>query len=169
MGVGSGLYNVVLLLHVTSVVVGFGPLFVAGAYTRSARTRGGAEGAAIGQANQQVIERLAEKAIYAVPVFGILLVVLSDGQWGFEQLWITLSFVLYIAVVVLLRVVVIPTQRQLNEATAAPASSGRATGARQASSGGQLEQLTKKLAASNGALNLLVVVLIGIMIWKPGL
>lgn len=176
MGVESGLYRLVLVLHITSVVMGFGPLFVAAAYTRSARKRGGAEGAAIGEANEQVTEQWAEKAIYAVPVFGILLVLLSDGRWGFDQLWITLSFVLYFAAVAVLRVVVMPTQRQLNQVTAALVSEGGGAPARGGATGGrrprqvaELEQLGKKLAAAGGVLNVLVVVLIGVMIWKPGL
>ncbi|HEV2766819.1 MAG TPA: DUF2269 family protein [Acidimicrobiales bacterium] len=175
MGVESGLYRFVLLLHITTVVVGFGPLFFSAASTRLARQRGGAEEAAISDANQQMTE-WAEKAIYAVPVFGILLVLLSDGTWAFDQLWITLSFVLYFAVVAVLHAVVKPTHRRLNEVTAslvseggrAPAGAGGG-GSRRPPQLAELEQLGKKLAAGSGALNALVIILIGVMIWKPGL
>ncbi len=175
MGVESGLYRFVLLLHITTVVVGFGPLFFSAASTRSARKRGGAEASAISEANQQVTE-WAEKAVYAVPVFGILLVLLSDGTWGFDQLWITLSFVLYFAVVAVLHAVVKPAHRRLNEVTASLVpEGGRATagggagGSRRPPQLAELEELGKKLGAGSGVLNALVVILIGVMIWKPGL
>ena len=175
MGVESGLYRFVLLLHITTVVVGFGPLFFSAASTRLARKRGGAEASAISEANQQVTE-WAEKAVYAVPVFGILLVLLSDGTWGFDQLWITLSFVLYFAVVAVLHAVVKPAQRRLNEVTASLVSEGgRATAeggpgaSRRPPQLAELEELGKKLAAGSGVLNALVIILIGVMIWKPGL
>ncbi|MDP9020102.1 MAG: DUF2269 family protein [Actinomycetota bacterium] len=175
MGVENGLYRLILLLHITSVVVGFGPLFFSAAHSRLARKRGGAEGLAIGEANEQATE-WAERAIYAVPVFGILLVLLSDGAWGFDQLWITLSFVLYFAAVAVLHAVVKPTHRRLNEVTASLASGGGRVPAAGGGAGGrrppevaELQQLGKKLAAGAGVVNALVVVLIGVMIWKPGL
>ena len=149
MGGGSGLYNFVLLLHITAVVAGFGAVLLDGVYARMADERGGAEGAAIDRANAAVGQRWARPAIYAVPVLGIALVLLSDGQWGFDQLWISLSFAVYAVIVVL--AVVMQRARAATHDRPAP---------RQGSA--------VKISALSGALNLSVAVAIALMIWKPG-
>lgn len=145
----SELYRLAFLLHITAVVVGFGAIALNGIYARHAGQRGGAEGAAIGEANRAVT-RAAASAIYAVPVFGIALVLLSDNTWGFDQLWISLSFLLYLVAAGLLGAVVIPSQRRIGSASA------------------DLDRLQGKVAAATGAINLLGVALIALMIWKPG-
>jgi len=42
---------------------------------------------------------VSEWLIYAVPVTGLLLVLVSEDRWQFSQAWISLSFLLYIAAV----------------------------------------------------------------------
>ncbi|HSH23690.1 MAG TPA: DUF2269 family protein [Acidimicrobiales bacterium] len=149
MGLDSEIYRVVFLLHIAAVVVGFGAIALNGVYARQASQRGGAEGAAIGDANRAVT-RAASAAIYAVPVFGIALVLLSDGTWGFDQLWISLSFVLYVVAAGLLGAVVIASQKRISAGS------------------GDLDRLDTKVSAATAAINLLVVALIALMIWKPG-
>ena len=160
MGVSGGLYNLVLLLHILTVVVGFGGFIASAAYARLARERGGAEGLAISEAGAVVTKRVAQSAFYAVPVFGILLVVLSDGTFGFEEPWISLSFVLYIAAAVILLAVIVPAQRQSNQLAAGQLAGGKGQGG--------LDRLDKKLAAFGGVFNLLFLALLALMIFKPG-
>ncbi|MDP9452783.1 MAG: DUF2269 domain-containing protein [Actinomycetota bacterium] len=167
MGVSGGLYNLVLLLHILAVVVAFGGFITNAPYARLARQRGGAEGLAIGEASASVTERVAQSSFYAVPVLGILLVVLSDGAFGFDELWISLSFLLYIIAAVILRAMLIPGQRRANrlaaERVAAPAGVGGG-----GSRVGELERLGQRLAALGGVFNLLFVAILALMIWKPG-
>lgn len=150
MGVDGDVYRLVLLLHIAAVVVGFGAIGLNGVYARQARQRGGAEGAAIAEATRAVT-RTAASSMYAVPFLGIALVLLSDGTWGFDQAWISLSLLLYLVAAGLLGAVVIPSQKRISAA------------------GGDANRLEGKVAAATAAINLLVVVLIGLMIWKPGL
>ncbi|MDQ3353639.1 MAG: DUF2269 domain-containing protein [Actinomycetota bacterium] len=164
MGVSGGLYNLVLLLHILTVVVGFGSFISSAPYARLARQRGGSEGLAIAEASASVTERVAQGSFYAVPVLGILLVVLSDGAIGFEEPWISLSFLLYIAAAVILRVVVIPAQRRSNAVAAELVANPGGKGAH----GGELEKLGQRLAAFGGVFNLLFVAILALMIWKPG-
>lgn len=163
MGVSSGIYNLVLLLHILTVVVAFGSFTANVAYVRLARERGGAEGVAIAEASAAVTKRVAQSTFYAVPVFGILLVVLSDGSIGFEEPWIGLAIALYVAAAVLLAAVVIPAQRRSNqlaaESLASPSSKAGT---------GETERLDKKLAASSGVFNLLFLAILALMIFKPG-
>ena len=163
MGVSGGLYRFVLLLHILTVVVAFGSFMANAAYARLARQRGGSEGAAINEASAAVTKRVSQGALWAVPVFGILLVVLSDGAIGFEELWISLSFLLYIAAAALLVAVVIPTQRrtnQLEKENLDRTSPG--------AGGSERVRLDKKLAASSGVFNLLFLAILALMIFKPG-
>jgi uncharacterized membrane protein len=149
MGVGSGVYRFVLLLHITAVVVGFGTLMLNGVYARLADKRGGAEGVAINEANAAVSQQWALPFVYAVPVLGIALVLLSDDEWGFDQLWITLSFVVFI-VGVGLAIEMKRARGRMKERSADHVRLGR------------------KVAALGGALNVAVVVAIALMVWKPG-
>jgi uncharacterized membrane protein len=172
MGVAGGLYRFVLLAHITAVVVGFGPTFLNGVYGKMAQRRGGVAGVAISEANEEATSRWAERYIYAVPVLGILLVVLSDGAWGFEQPWIGISMLLYIVVIAVYHAVVRPAHRRLNQVSAelvamGPPPSGSERQGRPPQVA-ELEALGKKLAVFGGGLNLLVVVIIALMIWKPG-
>jgi uncharacterized membrane protein len=163
MGVSGGLYRFVLLLHILTVVVGFGGFIVNAGYARQARKRGGAEGLAISEASAAVTKRVSQSAFYAVPVFGIPLVLLSDGTFGFEEPWISLSFVLYIAAAVILVAVVLPSQRGSNELAADLVADRSSDTAR-----GEMERLDKKLAAFSGAFNLLFLAILALMIFKPG-
>ena len=143
------IYRLVLLLHIAAVIVGFGGIALNGVYGSQARQRGGSEGAAIGEANRAAT-RGASSLIYLVPLFGIALVLLSDGTWGFDQPWISLSFVLYLVAAGLLGAVVVPSQRRIG------------------SGDGDLERLHGKVAQATAAINLLAVALLALMIWKPG-
>ncbi len=52
MGVDSEVYRLVLVVHIAAAVVGFGAIALNGMYASQAHRRGGAEGAAIGEANR---------------------------------------------------------------------------------------------------------------------
>ncbi|MBW3575424.1 MAG: DUF2269 domain-containing protein [Actinobacteria bacterium] len=149
MGVDGELYRLVLLLHIGAVVVGFGGIALNRIYGTQARRRGGSEGVAIGEANLAAT-RAASSLIYLVPVFGIALVLLSDGTWGFDQPWISVSFLLYLVAAGLLGAVVVPSQKRISSAS------------------GDVERLQGKLAAATAAVNLLFVAVLALMIWKPG-
>ena len=53
------------------------------------------EGLAISQANF-LVSRIGQYFIYAVFIFGVLLVVLSDDVWDFSDSWIVGAIVLYV-------------------------------------------------------------------------
>lgn len=150
MGVDGEVYRLVLVLHIASVVVGFGAMALNSVYARQARSRGGAEGLAISEANRSVT-RAASSFVYLVPLIGIALVVLSDDAWAFDQLWISLSFLLSIVAAGVLGAVVIPAQKRIGAGS------------------GERDRLLARVSAGTGALNLLVVALIALMIWKPGI
>lgn len=163
MGVSGDLYRFVLLLHILTVVVAFGSFMASAAYARLARERGGPEGVAINEASAAVTKRVSQGAFWAVPLLGILLVVLSDGAIGFDEAWISLSFLLYIAAAILLAAVVIPTQRRTNQLAAESVANRSAETGR-----GEMVRLDKKLAAFSGVFNLLFLVILALMVFQPG-
>ena len=72
-----------VVLHVLSAVVGFGAIFLTGVYAGMARRRA-----------SEAVRRYfrpgpnwAARALYAVPVLGVVLVTTSHGADRYAQLW----------------------------------------------------------------------------------
>jgi uncharacterized membrane protein len=167
-GLNSGIYKFLLVLHLIAVVVGFGSVMLNGVYAARAKREGGREGVAIAEANTFVSDKVAELFIYAVPILGILLIVTSDEVWKFDQKWISFSFLLYIIGIALSHAVLRPTVKKLNALTAELAAAGPMP-----SAGGpppevaEVEALGKRAGAVGAVLNVIIVVVIALMVWKP--
>jgi hypothetical protein len=141
-------YKLVLLLHIFSVIVAFAPTMVWPIVRVQARKRGAAVPADLtGQSavNDAIVHGPA--AILA-GVFGILLVVLSDEAWEFSQMWISIAFVVWFAMIGVVYGLLVPSGRK-----AAAGDEGAAS----------------KLPMYTGFLHLLLFVMLVVMIWKPGL
>ena len=164
-------YGLVLLLHILAAIVGFGGVMLNGLYAQQAQQRAGREGVAISQANYAV-GKVAEIFIYLVFVFGVLLVLLADDDTiGFGDLWISLSMLLFIIAVGVSHGVLNPAVRKAN---AIAEELARTEGPPPGASGPppqviELEALGKRMAATGMVLNLMVVAILYLMIWKPGL
>jgi uncharacterized membrane protein len=155
----DGPYKLVLFLHLFCVTIGFGAVFTNKFYAMQGKKRPGPGGLAIAEANFEV-SQLAEKAIYLVPIFGLALVGMSDSAWELSQTWVWLALVLYVVGVGVSHAVMIPSARQMN-AVLASATTGPPPQ-------DQLDALSKKLQSGGMFLDLLLVVLFVLMIWKPG-
>ena len=83
-------YNVVLLLHILAVAVGFAPVLV-GLTVR----RGWPEDPALARA----VRTIYAPAVIVAGLLGIVLILLSDDAWEFSQAWISASFLVWIAMV----------------------------------------------------------------------
>jgi uncharacterized membrane protein len=165
----GGIYNLLLFLHLVAVVVGFGTVMLNGLYAARAKRAGGREGVAIAEANTFVSEKVAEPFIYAVFVLGILLVLVGDEVWEWDQAWINISMLLYIVGIGLSHGLLRPSVRRMNALTAQLAAGGPSLAAAGAPPEvAEVEALEKRIAAVGMALNLLVVVIIALMVWKPG-
>ncbi len=156
----SDAYKVVLVLHLLTAIVGFGGVAVTGYFGAMAAARKGRDGAAIGE----VVEKgytFCEWFIYAVPVLGIVLVLLSEDVFAFSQAWISLSFLLYIVALGLYHGLHRPTVRRINAILTETAGGSEASAA-------NLDALGKKAGAVGGALNLITAVIVVLMVFKPG-
>ena len=160
MGQDSGAYKVVLVLHLMAVVIGFGGLVVTGYFGAVAARRKGREGAAIGEAVEKGYS-FSEWFIYAVPVLGIVLVLMSDDAFAFSQAWVSASFVLYIVGIGLYHGLHRPTVRRINAILAETAGGSQESAA-------ELDKLGAKAGMVGGLLNLITVVVVVLMVFKPG-
>lgn len=170
MGYRSNLYNVVLILHILVVIVGIGTVFLNGLYGAEAKKRPGPGGLAISQANFRV-SMVAEYFIYAIFILGFALVGLSDGVWKFSQTWVWLSVVLFIVSLGVSHGLLLPRVRRMNAlqeemVAAGPPPAGAPAGPPPQVA--QLEALGKQVGASSGVLHLMTLVLLYLMVFKPG-
>jgi uncharacterized membrane protein len=165
-GINSGIYKLLLVLHILTVIVGIGAVMLNGLYAAQSQKRPGAPGRAVSEANFAV-SQIAEKVIYLIPIFGILLVLVSDDAWDFGQTWIWLSLLIYIAAIGVAHGVLTPGHRKINsllaEMEASPPPAGGAP-----PQVAQIQALGQRQAMAGMFNNLAVVVLVALMIWKPG-
>jgi uncharacterized membrane protein len=156
LGPQSGAYQAVLILHILAVIVGFGALFLGAAYAGQARRAGGSAKVAISEASERVLSSLAVWFIYAVPILGIALLGMSNKVYKFSQTWVSLSFALYLVMLVVLLGALRPAHRRLNRllASASPDAEAVAT-------------IEKRLGALTGVNHLLIIVVVYLMVVKP--
>ncbi|MCU1427511.1 MAG: hypothetical protein JWL83_1511 [Actinomycetia bacterium] len=165
-GTDSGIYKFVEVLHILSGVVGIGAVMLNGLYAAQAMKRPGAGGRAVSEANFAV-SHIAEYVIYTIPVWGIALVGLSDKAWKFSQTWIWLSLLLYFIAMWISHAVMFPGHKRINELLAEMETSPPAAGGAPPQVV-EIQELGKRQAMGGTALDVIVVLLIALMIWKPG-
>ncbi len=174
MGLDSGIYKFLFVLHLLTVIVGFGPLMMAGVFGAKAKARGGTEGLAVSETTFEVAQ-IAQWAVYATPILGILLVLTSDDVWKFSQTWISLSFLLYFVALGVSHAIHQKNLRRMNElmaelaaGSAAPAGSGGGRSGGPPPQVAELEERGKRAAMIGGILNVLTVIIVALMVYKPG-
>ena len=164
MGVGSFGYNVVLLLHILSAIVGFGGVILNGVYASRARQLPPEQNLAVMEVNSFVSMKVAEIFIYLVPIFGLGLV--SMGDWGWGSLWVWLSIVLYIVSLGVSHGALMPTVKKMLDLQREMVASGPPAGGPPPQAA-QLEAMGKRVGGMSAVLHLSLVVILVLMIWKP--
>ena len=171
MGLDSGIYKLLLVLHILAAIVGFGGVMLNALYGLQARQRRGPEGLAIVEANYFVSTKVALRAIYLVFVFGVLLVVTSDDVWSFGDLWISLAMGLYLVAMGLSHGMIQPNVERMQQLMGELLAMGPPPP--QGATGGpppqavELENRGKTVGMVAAVNNLIVVVILFLMVWKP--
>jgi hypothetical protein len=163
-GITDGPYRVVLLLHILCAIVGFGGVTLNGVYAVASRKAIGHGATAVVRANAKAT-KIAEVFIYAVPVLGFALIGMSGDVWSFGQTWAWLAVVLYAVALAISLGALLPAARQYERLVTQIEAGGRAPAPEVEST---LDRLLKKQASLGGSLHLLLVVILVLMIWKPG-
>jgi hypothetical protein len=111
-------YDIVLLAHVLSALVGLGAVAVAGAYALTLRRSGAASDGVRRYYRPGV--NWAGRVLFLVPVFGVILVAMSQGDWSYSDTWITVGLFLWVLIVLAAEMALWPEERQLQAAVADP-------------------------------------------------
>jgi uncharacterized membrane protein len=170
MGITSTAYKIVLLLHILCAIVGFGAVILNGLYGRESKRRPGPGGLAITEANLAV-SQVGEYFIYAVFVFGISLVLMSDKAWKFSQTWVILAMTFYVIGIAVSHAVLFPNAKRIRNlaaelVAAGPPPAGAPPGPPPQVA--EMERSGKILGIASTFLHLLLVAILVLMIWKPG-
>jgi uncharacterized membrane protein len=160
-------YDIVKSLHILAAIIGFGAVFFNALYGFKAKEKRGPEAAFLAHTVYDV-SKIAEWFIYAVFILGFAALGMSDDRWKFGQTWVWLSVLLYIVGIGLSHAIVLPNARRIN-ALMDELAVGGAPGA-----GGpppqalELEERGKRQATVAMVLDLILVVIVFLMVMKPG-
>ena len=169
MGVDSGIYKFLEVLHILAAIVGFGSVMLNGIHGAQAKKRKGSDGLAIMDSTLAVND-VSQKLIYSVFVLGLLLVLVSDGTREFSHLWISASMGLYIVAVGISHGVLQKNVKRMRTLMAELAAAGPPPGGAPAGPPPQvaeMEQRGKTVAMSSMLLDLILVAILALMVWKP--
>ena len=164
-GTNSGIFKLLTVLHILSAIVGIGGVMLNGLYAAQAQKRQGPTGRAVSEANYAVTQ-VAEKVIYLVPVFGILLVLASDKGVTFGDTFVWLSLVLFAIALGISHSVLIPGHRKINSLLLEMEQGPPPVGGPPPQVA-QIQALGKQQGGSAAVLDLLLVAILSLMIWQP--
>jgi hypothetical protein len=165
-GTNTGIYKFFLVCHVLVAIVGLGAVMLNGIYAAQAQKRQGPAGRAVSEANE-FVSNIGEKFIYLIPVFGILLVIFSNKAWKFSTTFVWLALLLYAIAIGISHAVMIPGQRKINELLLQMEQNPPAAGGAPPQVA-EVQAIGKRMAPAGAVLNLLVVAILFVMVWKPG-
>jgi uncharacterized membrane protein len=139
---GTG-YKIVLIVHIVLMFVAFGALF-------AAPMLGRAEGATrpVADAMAKYLQRIAVPALAVAGILGFGLIGMSDKVWEFKQRWVGIAILLWIVELAVLWFGVAATEKKV--------AAGDATA-------------EARMPMFTGISHLAAVVLVYLMVFKPGL
>src|SRR3954471_6228194 len=116
--VTSTAFKLVLVLHLISVVVGFGGITLIGFVGAASQQYPGPPGQAVFDTSQR-LGKVAEYFIYAVPVFGIALLFISTTNgnhvYWWDQAWVSAALVIYILTIGFVHSLHLPNLKKMGE------------------------------------------------------
>jgi uncharacterized membrane protein len=145
----STAYKVVFLFHILTIVVAFAGGWTSPRYGALAASSDESTRRGIGGAMATLTTVVHLPALVLAGLTGIGLISLSEDVFEFSQTWISLAFLLWIAMIGVMAGLAMPAQRRL--------------------AAGESGDPEKKLAMSTGIVHLLFLLMLIDMIWKPGL
>ena len=153
-GVNSGWYQAVLVVHLASAVVGFGGSAAGTVMLRRAWAEGPDAAAAVRRSFDFASNRFIDIAAYLAGIAGVVAVIV--GPWHFRLGWVTIAFILYFTWLGIAHGALRPTSAKL--ATAMDDGPERADDA---------ERLRQRAELWSALSNLVIVAAIAVMVVKP--
>ncbi len=147
--VDSFSYKLLFLLHIVAIVVAFAPAFVNPSINGRLRGEGSSLAqhprvAAIMARNTQLIHG---PALALAGLFGIGMIFSSDKTYKFSQAWVSIAFVLWIALLGVVFAALNPAEKRVGDGD---------------------EAALKRVNMFGGIVHLLFLLMVIDMIWKPG-
>jgi uncharacterized membrane protein len=149
----SAAYDLVLLAHVLTALIGLGAIVVA-AGCALALSRSGPASEPLRRYYRPGVN-WAGRVLVLVPVFGVALIAMSHGEWSFSDPWVGIGLVLWLVVAAVAELVLWPAERRLQEVVGAP------------SAGTDPRSLCLRLVAVAAVLALVLVAATVVMVAKP--
>jgi uncharacterized membrane protein len=109
-------YDLVLLAHVLTALVGFGAIGMAGIFAQVLCRRG--PGSEAVRRYYRPGTNWAGRILFVVPVLGVALVVMSRGGWSFSDGWVVIGLILWAAAAVTSELILWPAERALQQLVA---------------------------------------------------
>lgn len=146
--VGDTGYKIVLLLHILTAMVAFAPAFVhpvLGAQSKSldAQNQGRMLGFIAGNGR-----RIYGPALIVTGLLGFALAGMSDDVFSLSQGWLLAAAIIWVAMNGLLHAVLLPSEKRWSEGD---------------------ESAEKMVGIAGATITVLLIVMLWLMIWKPGL
>jgi hypothetical protein len=167
----GGAFKVVLVLHLLTVVIGFGGITLIGFVGASSQRYPGPAGQAVFDTSQR-LGKVAEYFIYAVPVFGIALLFISTTNgnhvYWWDQAWVSASLLIYILTIGFVHSLHLPNLKKMGELMAEMNASPPPSGGPPPQVA-ELQERGKRAGLYGAISNLAWVVVLILMVWKPGL
>jgi uncharacterized membrane protein len=145
--IGDGLYKALFLGHVVSFLVAFAPAVIHPILAAQAKADGEAVLVPVARHLADNGRRVHFPALVLVGGFGLAMVLASDDVWAFDQAWISLSFLVWLAICGIVSAVVLPNERRFADGDLAAEA---------------------KVAMGGQIATVLLLVMLYLMIWKPG-
>ncbi len=145
--VGDTTYNVFALLHILSAMVAFAPAFVAPFVGARLTALPAAERSAVWGFFQANSRRVHGPALIVTGILGFGLSGMSEGVYALSKGWLLASIVIWIAMNGILHAVIVPAERAL--------------------AGGD-DSAKSRIDQSGALMALLLVVMLYLMVFKPG-
>jgi uncharacterized membrane protein len=145
----DGLFNLLFLGHIISFLVAFAPAVINPVMI--AKLKAGGHPSLLGPVSGVMASNgryIHFPALVALGGFGLAMVLTNDEIFGFDQAWVSLAFLDWLAICGIVSAVMLPGERKLAE--------------------GDLSA-EKKVAVGGQITTVLTLVMLYLMIWKPGL
>lgn len=144
----SGLYKLLFLGHVVSFLIAFAPVVIHPLLAAQSKADGPATLGRVAGYMAANGRRVHLPALVALGAFGIGLVLESDPAWAFDQTWVSLALLTWLAIAAVVIAVLMPAERKV--------------------AAGDLDA-EKRVQQAGPIITILLLVVLYLMIWKPGL
>jgi uncharacterized membrane protein len=144
----DGLYKVFFLGHMISFLAAFAPAVIAPVLTAQVKADGD-EGSLLRLAGHMTknTTRIHFPALIALGGFGIAMVLSSDEVWSFGDAWVSLAFLVWLGIIGVILGLMVPAEKRLASGDLAA---------------------EKNIAVAGQIATVLLLVMLYLMIWKPG-